>query len=46
MLNHFSKLFVQCKAYGNNHATNSGFKSAAAMYNTPSEHHHDNQERQ
>jgi hypothetical protein len=30
-LNHFSKLFAQCKAYSNNRATNSGSESAAAM---------------
>jgi hypothetical protein len=37
ILDHFSKLFAQRKAYGNDHATNSGFKSAAAMYNVPSD---------
>jgi hypothetical protein len=35
-LNHFSKLFMQRKAYGNNRAANRGFKSAAAMYYVPS----------
>jgi hypothetical protein len=35
-LNHFSKLFVQRKAYGNNHTANSGFKSAATMFDVPS----------
>jgi hypothetical protein len=35
-LDHLSKLFAQRKAYGNNHATNSRFESAAAMYNIPS----------
>jgi hypothetical protein len=34
--NHFSQLFVQCKAYGNDSAANSGFESAAAMYGIPS----------
>jgi hypothetical protein len=31
-LDHFSKLFTQCKAYGNNCTANSGFESAATMY--------------
>jgi hypothetical protein len=35
---HFSKLFAQCKAYGNNHTANSGFKSIATMYNIISDH--------
>jgi hypothetical protein len=34
-LDHFSKLFAQHKAYGNNRASNSRFKSAAAMCNVP-----------
>ncbi len=36
-LNHFSKHFAQCKAYGNIHAANSGFESAATMFNVPSD---------
>jgi hypothetical protein len=35
-LNHFSKLFAQRKAYGNNCAANSGFESAATMFDVPS----------
>jgi hypothetical protein len=35
-LDHFSKLFVQRKAYGDNRTANSGFKSAATMFNIPS----------
>jgi hypothetical protein len=35
-LNNFSKLFSQRKAYGNDRAANSRFKSAADMYNVPS----------
>ncbi len=35
-LDHFSKLFTQHKAYGDNRAANSGFESAAAMYDLPS----------
>jgi hypothetical protein len=35
-LNHFSKLFAQCKAYGNDRAANSRLESAAAMYDIPS----------
>jgi hypothetical protein len=35
-LDHFSKLFAQRKAYGDNRAANSGFKSTAAMYYVPS----------
>jgi hypothetical protein len=34
-LNHFSKLFAQRKAYSNNCAANSGFKSAATMFDIP-----------
>jgi hypothetical protein len=37
-LDHFSNLFAQCKAYGNNRAANSRFKSAATMINVPSDH--------
>jgi hypothetical protein len=37
-LYHFSKLFVQRKAYGNNHAANSRFESAATMFDVPSNH--------
>jgi hypothetical protein len=36
-LNHFSKLFMQCKAYGNDRAANSGFESAASMYDITSD---------
>jgi hypothetical protein len=36
-LDHFSKLFAQCKTYGVNHAANSGFKSAATMFDIPSD---------
>ncbi len=36
-LNHFSKLFAQGKAYGDNRTANSGFKSAATMYDIPSD---------
>jgi hypothetical protein len=35
-LDHFSKLFVQFKAYGDNRAANSGFESAATMFEVPS----------
>jgi hypothetical protein len=35
-LNHFSKLFMQRKAYGDNRTANSKFKSAATMYKVPS----------
>jgi hypothetical protein len=35
-LDHFSKLFAQCKAYSNNHAANSRFKIATTMFNVPS----------
>jgi hypothetical protein len=37
-LNHFSKLFAQCKAYGNDRTANNGFESAATMFNVPSNH--------
>ncbi len=37
-LDHFSKLFAQCKAYGNDCAANSRFKSATTMFNVPSDH--------
>jgi hypothetical protein len=36
-LDHFSKLFAQCKAYGKNRAANSGFESAATMFDVPSD---------
>jgi len=36
-LDHFSKLFAQRKAYGNERAANSGFKSAATMLDIPSD---------
>jgi hypothetical protein len=36
-LNHFSKLFAQHKAYGNNRVANSRFKSAATMFDVPSD---------
>jgi hypothetical protein len=36
-LNHFSKLFAQRKAYSDDHAASSGFKSAATMFNVPSD---------
>jgi hypothetical protein len=35
-LDHFSKLFTHHKAYGNDRAANSGFKSAATMFDIPS----------
>ncbi len=35
-LDHFSKIFAQRKAYGNDHTANSGFMSAASMYDIPS----------
>jgi hypothetical protein len=35
-IDHFSKLFKQRKAYGDNRAANSGFESAATMYDVPS----------
>ncbi len=35
-LDHFSKLFAQCKTYGNDRAANSRFKSVATMYDVPS----------
>ncbi len=37
-LNHFSKLFAQHKANSDDRAANSGFESATAMYNVPSNH--------
>jgi hypothetical protein len=36
-LDHFSKLFVQRKAYGNDRTANSGFESAATMFDIPSD---------
>jgi hypothetical protein len=36
-LNHFSKLFVQRKAYGNICTASSGFESAATMFDVPSD---------
>jgi hypothetical protein len=36
-LNHFSKLFAQPKAYGDDRAANSGFESATTMFNVPSD---------
>jgi hypothetical protein len=36
-LNHFSKLFAQHKAYGNDCAANSGSKSTATIFNVPSD---------
>jgi hypothetical protein len=36
-LNHFSKLFAQRKAYGNDHAANSRFKSAVTIFDVPSD---------
>jgi hypothetical protein len=35
ILQFFSKLFTQCKAYKDNRATNSGFDSAAHINNIP-----------
>ncbi len=35
-LDHFSKLFAQCKVYGNDRAANSRFVSAATMFDVPS----------
>ncbi len=37
-LDHFSLLYANRKAYGDNRAANSGFESAATMYNLPSDH--------
>ncbi len=37
ILDHFSKLFEKRKAYGNDRTVNSGFESAAAMYDIPSD---------
>ncbi len=36
-LDHFSKLFAQRKAYGDDCAANSRFESSAAMHNVPSD---------
>jgi hypothetical protein len=36
-LDHFSKLLVQHKAYGDNRAANSGFESAPPMFDIPSD---------
>jgi hypothetical protein len=36
-LDHLSKLFLQHKAYSDNPTANSGFKSAAIMYDVPSD---------
>ncbi len=36
-LDHFPKLFAQRKAYGDDRAANSGFESAATMFNVPSD---------
>ncbi len=36
-LDHFSKLFAQCKAYGNDRAANSRFKSATTVFDVPSD---------
>jgi hypothetical protein len=35
-LDHFSNLFAQCKAYGNDRAANSGFEIAATILDVPS----------
>jgi hypothetical protein len=37
-LDHFSNLFAQCKAYGNDRAANSGFEIAATIFDIPSGH--------
>jgi hypothetical protein len=37
-LDHFSKLFVQRKAYNDNCAANNRFKNAATMFDIPSNH--------
>jgi hypothetical protein len=37
-LDHFSKLFAQHKAYGDDRTASSGFKSAATMFDIPSNH--------
>jgi hypothetical protein len=37
-LDHFSKLFAQRKAYGNDRAANNGFESTATMFVIPSNH--------
>jgi hypothetical protein len=36
-LDHFSKLFAQRKAYGDNRAANSGFESTTTMFDVPSD---------
>jgi hypothetical protein len=36
-LDHFSKLYVQCKAYGDDRTANSGFESTTTIYNVPSD---------
>ncbi len=36
-LQHFTQLYAQQKAYGDNHAANSGFNSMANIYNIPSD---------
>jgi hypothetical protein len=36
-LDHFSKLFVQCKAYSDDRTANSRFESAATMFDAPSD---------
>jgi hypothetical protein len=36
-LDHFSKLFAQCKPCGNDRAADRGFKSAATMFDVPSD---------
>jgi hypothetical protein len=36
-LDHFSKLFVQRKAYSDNHAANNGFESPATIFHVPSD---------
>jgi hypothetical protein len=37
IIDHFSKLFAQRKAYGNDRTAKSGFESAATMYDVPSD---------
>ncbi len=36
-LQHFTQLYAQQKAYGDNHAANNGFNSMANIYNVPSD---------
>ncbi len=36
-LQHFTQLYAQRKTYGDNHASNSGFKSMANIYDIPSD---------